>query len=131
MKPEPPRPNAQDKTVALLSRPDTYGVDAVELVETHISRVFLANDRAYKLKKAVRFATLTIPRQSCASPPAARNWRSTGASRPAFTSMSHLSRSAQTALWRWAARAPRRTGSSSCAASTRRRSSTAWPSVAS
>ena len=58
MRPDPSGESEQDKTVALLSRPNTYGVDAVELVETHISRVFLAGDRAYKLKKAVRFSYL-------------------------------------------------------------------------
>ena len=58
MKPYPSGQGEQDETVALLSRPDTYGVDAVEIVETHISRVFLAGDRAYKLKKAVRFSYL-------------------------------------------------------------------------
>jgi uncharacterized protein len=44
--------------VAFLSRPDTYGVDAVACRETHMSRVFLAGERAYKLKKPVRFAYL-------------------------------------------------------------------------
>ena len=44
--------------VAFLSRPDTYGVDAVACRETHMSWVFLAGERAYKLKKPVRFAYL-------------------------------------------------------------------------
>lgn len=41
--------------VAALSRPDAYphGVDRVEVRQTHISVVFLAGDRAYKLKKPV------------------------------------------------------------------------------
>jgi aminoglycoside phosphotransferase family enzyme len=41
--------------VAFLSRPDTYGVDTVACRETHMSWVFLAGERAYKLKKPVRF----------------------------------------------------------------------------
>ena len=40
-----------------LSRPDAYSPapDHVELRETHVSLVFLAGDRAYKIKKPVRF----------------------------------------------------------------------------
>jgi hypothetical protein len=51
---------AQAEVIAFLSRPDTYGhaVAAVDRVETHISVVFLAGDRAYKLKRAVRFPYL-------------------------------------------------------------------------
>jgi aminoglycoside phosphotransferase family enzyme len=46
--------------VAFLSRPDTYvhQVDAVIPRETHMSWVFLAGDRVYKLKKPVRFPYL-------------------------------------------------------------------------
>src|SRR3974390_1407787 len=44
--------------VAFLSRPDTYGVDTVACRETHMSWVFLAGERAYKLKKPVRFSYL-------------------------------------------------------------------------
>jgi aminoglycoside phosphotransferase family enzyme len=46
--------------VAFLSRPDAYAhpVDAVILRETHMSWVFLAGDRVYKLKKPVRFPYL-------------------------------------------------------------------------
>ena len=55
--------------VAFLSRPDTYGVDAVACRETHMSWVFLAGERAYKLKKPVRFAYLdfsTLTRREAA-----------------------------------------------------------------
>lgn len=50
----------QDEVIALLSQPATYGacVTAVERVETHISIVFLAGPRAYKLKRAVVFPYL-------------------------------------------------------------------------
>lgn len=46
--------------VAFLSRPDTYEhpVDSVIERETHMSWVFLAGDRVYKLKKPVRFPYL-------------------------------------------------------------------------
>jgi hypothetical protein len=50
----------QSETVGFLSRPDTYGggVADVERIETHISVVFLAGERALKLKRAVRFPYL-------------------------------------------------------------------------
>jgi aminoglycoside phosphotransferase family enzyme len=46
--------------VAFLSRPDAYPhrVDAVVVRETHMSWVFLAGPRVYKLKKPVRFPYL-------------------------------------------------------------------------
>ena len=55
--------------VAFLSRPDTYGVDSVACRETHMSWVFLAGERAYKLKKPVRFPYLdfsTLARREAA-----------------------------------------------------------------
>ena len=50
----------QRDVVAFLATPAAYGVraapvDAVERIDTHISIVWLAGDRAYKLKRAVRF----------------------------------------------------------------------------
>jgi aminoglycoside phosphotransferase family enzyme/predicted kinase len=49
---------SQEETIAFLSRPATYGTDRVDLAETHTSIVFLTGDRAYKLKKAVRYTYL-------------------------------------------------------------------------
>ena len=50
----------QEEIVAFLSRGAAYGKpDAtVERIETHASVVFLAGDRAYKLKRAVRYSYL-------------------------------------------------------------------------
>jgi len=49
----------QSEIVAFLADPTTYpGVASVQHNETHISEVFLAGDRAYKLKRAVRFPYL-------------------------------------------------------------------------
>src|SRR5262245_60860365 len=48
----------QGAVIAFLSDPATYGVAAVERIETHASVVFLAGDRAYKLKRAIRFSYL-------------------------------------------------------------------------
>jgi aminoglycoside phosphotransferase family enzyme len=52
-------PSLADK-VAFLSRPESYGRAVGELIrkETHMSWVFLAGDRVYKLKKPVRFPYL-------------------------------------------------------------------------
>lgn len=58
--------------VRSLRRPDCYPhpVGEIELVETHISRVFLTGDYAYKVKKPVDpgfldFSTLELRRQAC------------------------------------------------------------------
>lgn len=45
----------QTATIAFLARPGSHAADApVEVIETHISVVFLAGARAYKLKRVVR-----------------------------------------------------------------------------
>lgn len=61
----------EDK-VRFLARPSTYGADvtAVATEETHMSWVFLAGDRVYKLKKPVRypfldFSTLAARERDC------------------------------------------------------------------
>ena len=60
------------KKVAYLSRPESYGngVSAVEVIETHMSYVFLIDRLVYKLKKPVRypfldFSTLEARRFNC------------------------------------------------------------------
>jgi uncharacterized protein len=63
-------PTLADK-VAFLSRPDAYGklAGAVSRRETHMSWVFFADDRVFKLKKPVRFAYLdfsTLARREAA-----------------------------------------------------------------
>ncbi len=62
----------QSDLIAFLSRPDAYGggVGEVERIDTHISAVFLAGDRAYKLKRAVKlpyldFSTAALRRAAC------------------------------------------------------------------
>jgi uncharacterized protein len=62
----------QSKAIAFLSDPASYGgtVGPVERMETHVSLVFLAGERAYKLKRAVRFSYLDFStaarrRQAC------------------------------------------------------------------
>ena len=45
----------QREIITFLSRPDVHGIESrVEVIETHISRVFLAGARVYKLKRAVK-----------------------------------------------------------------------------
>lgn len=63
----------QSRAIALLSDPATHGLAAsarVERIETHISLIFLAGARAYKLKRARRlpfldFSTLEARRAAC------------------------------------------------------------------
>jgi aminoglycoside phosphotransferase family enzyme len=60
-----------DVKVDFLSRPDAYRPGAAEVIrrETHMSWVFLVNDRVYKLKKPVRFPYLdfsTLARREAA-----------------------------------------------------------------
>jgi uncharacterized protein len=63
----------QSSTVAFLSRPDTYGLsEAVEIMETHISMIFLAGPRVFKLKRAVHlpyadFSTPALRLKACAA----------------------------------------------------------------
>jgi uncharacterized protein len=66
----------QREVIDFLSRAASYGTahgtlgDAVERIETHCSIVFLVEDRAYKLKRAIRYAsldytTLALRRAAC------------------------------------------------------------------
>ncbi|MEX2616263.1 MAG: AAA family ATPase [Alphaproteobacteria bacterium] len=50
----------QRDVIAFLSRPESYGrdVENVQRIDTHISVVFLAGDRVYKMKRAIRFEYL-------------------------------------------------------------------------
>lgn len=58
-------------TIDFLSRPATYGVSGpVERIETHISIIFLAGAKAYKMKKALKlpyvdFSTAAIREEAC------------------------------------------------------------------
>lgn len=71
--PEPDDSEAgQAALVAWLSNPASYGQgdSAIQRIDTHISRIFLTKDRAYKLKRAVRlpfldFSTLAQRHQAC------------------------------------------------------------------
>ena len=50
----------QRPVIAFLSEPSSYGpgIERVDIIETHASLVFLAGDRAYKLKRAVKYPYL-------------------------------------------------------------------------
>src|SRR5271165_1375939 len=50
----------QHDVIDFLSRPSSYGaaVERVDIIETHVSLVFLAGDHAYKLKRAMKFPYL-------------------------------------------------------------------------
>jgi hypothetical protein len=47
--------NAQQAIIAFLADPRSHDGAPVEVIRTHISHVFLAGDRAFKLKRAVRY----------------------------------------------------------------------------
>ena len=53
-------PDDQRDVIDFLSRPSSYGaaVERVDIIETHVSQVFLAGDRAHKLKRAIKFPYL-------------------------------------------------------------------------
>jgi len=55
-----PRPTESDRVLAALREPACYphASGPVELIETHISRVFLAGEYAYKIKKPVNLGFL-------------------------------------------------------------------------
>lgn len=61
----------QTEVIAFLAEPGTYREAApVETIETHISRIFLAGDRAFKLKRAVKlpyadFSTADLRLAAC------------------------------------------------------------------
>ncbi|MGI9402988.1 MAG: AAA family ATPase [Hyphomicrobium sp.] len=56
----PPAAASEAEVAALLSNPATYPgrLDRVDVIETHIARVFLAGGEAYKVKKHVRLPFL-------------------------------------------------------------------------
>src|SRR5208337_708141 len=65
---------AQDDVLAFLADPATYGGKAenVRRIDTHAASVFLAGDRALKVKRAVRFpfldySTLAMRKAACAA----------------------------------------------------------------
>ena len=69
-----PEPVGLETKLAFLRRPDSYPErpHRVEVIETHMSWVFLTEGRAYKLKKPVRrerldFSTLALRRHHCAA----------------------------------------------------------------
>jgi hypothetical protein len=62
--------DSQKEVIAFLSDPATHGGLPVDRVDTHISRIFLAGERAWKLKRARRtnfldFSTLEQRERMC------------------------------------------------------------------
>ena len=61
---------SQEPIFALLADPATHGGDAVKRIDTHAAVVFLAGERAFKVKRAVKFpfldySTLDLRRVAC------------------------------------------------------------------
>src|SRR4029453_16395026 len=49
----------QSEIIRFLSRPEIYpGAASVDTITTHASMIFLAGERAYKLKRAVKYSYL-------------------------------------------------------------------------
>lgn len=71
----PPAKQADQRAViGFLGRPSSYGpeIDRVEHIETMVSQIFLAGDRAYKLKRAIKlpyldFSTAEQRHAACAA----------------------------------------------------------------
>src|ERR1700688_2475880 len=64
-----PAVDTQEPVLALLGDPSTHGGRAVKRIDTHAATVFLAGERAFKIKRAVRFAFLdysTLDRRKAA-----------------------------------------------------------------
>ena len=64
--------NSQQAVIEFLERPATHGGAPVQRIDTHAAAVFLAGDRALKIKRAVRFpfldySTLEKRRAACAA----------------------------------------------------------------
>jgi aminoglycoside phosphotransferase family enzyme/predicted kinase len=62
--------DSQEPVLALLADPATHGGAPVKRIDTHAASVFLAGDRAFKIKRAVRFpfldySTLDLRKQAC------------------------------------------------------------------
>src|SRR6202162_2380810 len=60
---------SQERVFALLADPATHGGAAVTRIDTHAATVFLAGERALKIKRAVRFPVLdysTLDRRKAA-----------------------------------------------------------------
>ncbi len=71
MRPPPPA-DEQGEVIAFLAQPSAYGRDGmlVERIDTHGAIIFLVEDRAYKLKRAVRFpymdfSTVALRKAAC------------------------------------------------------------------
>jgi aminoglycoside phosphotransferase family enzyme/predicted kinase len=63
---------SQEEVLAFLADPATHGGQEVQRIDTHAASVFLAGDRALKIKRAVRFpfldySTLAKRKQACES----------------------------------------------------------------
>ncbi|MEJ2117605.1 MAG: hypothetical protein P8Y36_06760, partial [Alphaproteobacteria bacterium] len=54
------KPDDQAETIAFLMSPEAYGGETSEVIriDTHCASVFLSGNRAYKLKRAVKFPYL-------------------------------------------------------------------------
>ena len=122
---------SQQAVMDFLADPATHGGAEVTRIDTHAASVFLAGDRALKIKRAVRFpfldySTLAKRKAACEAEIAVNRPFA-----PAiYRGVVAITRAARRRASPWAARASRWNGRWRCAASTRMRRSIIWPSAA-
>ena len=125
-----PQDNSQDDALALLACASTYGGVPCAASTPMRRCVFLAGERALKVKRAVRFPFLDFSTLDKRKAACEAESRPTGLSRRNFTAASSRSRAGPTGASRSAATASRSNGRSRCSASTRRRRSITSPTQA-
>ncbi len=84
----------QADTIAFLAAPGTYGVSGpVQMIATHASFVFLVGDRAYKLKRAVKFPYLDFSTPALREAACIREFRLNKAAAPEiYRGVRHITR---------------------------------------
>ena len=110
---------SQEAVFALLADPATHGGHAVKRVDTHAASVFLAGERALKVKRAVRFpfldySTLAKRKAACETELAINRRTAPGIYRRVVA----ITRESGRDGWRSTGAASRSNGRSRCTAST-------------
>ena len=120
--------DSQRAVIEFLSDPANFDGMAVKRIDTHAASVFLVGDRAHKIKRAVRFSfldfsTLAKRKAACEAEIAVNRSFAPAIYRGV---VGHHTRDRMAGLPS-AAKASRSNGRSRCAASTKARLSTIWP----
>jgi hypothetical protein len=117
----------QNEAVEFLSNADSYGLsDPMETIETHISRIFLVGDRAFKMKRAVKLPYVDFSNAALRLDACEKEIRFMRRPHPASISGSGGSRAVQMDNWASANTAVWLMPSWKWSASTNRCSPTGW-----